>query len=209
MGRPRRWRSRGHGRPRPGARLGVDGFLLSLLLVFALAMGGRDQWMVAQWAAALGQSAALLTVAVLCACVSAAAMAWVGAEFVALLPRRAAQMLVAFALGMAAIELALPVRIKPPKEPTRSLGALAIVLLARQVGDGARFAVFALAAWSALPIAAGLGGALGGAAAVTVGWAAGAETLARWPLMMVRRALAACLAIAALFVGLNARFAAY
>lgn len=187
----------------------MDGFLLALLLVFALATGGRDQWMVAQWAAALGQSAALLAVAVVCACLSAGAMAWVGAEFAALLPRRAAQMLVAFALGVAAFELALPVRIKPPKEPTRSLGAFAIVLLARQVGDGARFAVFALAAWTAVPLTAGLGGALGGAAAAAAGWAAGAETLARWPLTLVRRALAGCLIVAALFIGLNARFAAY
>lgn len=187
----------------------MDGFLLSLLLVFALATGGRDQWMVAQWAAALGQSAALLVVAVVCACLSAGVMAWIGAEFAALLPRRAAQMLVAFALGVAALELALPVRIKPLKEPTRSLGALSIVLLARQIGDAARFAVFALAAWSALPLTAGLGGALGGAAAVAMGWAAGADALARWPLRMIRLGLAGCLIVAALFIGLNARFAAY
>ena len=92
----------------------MDGFLLALLLVFALAMGGRDQLMVAQWTSALGQSAALLALAVLVSCISAGAMAWVGAEFAALLPRRAAQMLVAFALALAATELALPVRIKKP-----------------------------------------------------------------------------------------------
>ena len=49
--------------------------------------------------------------------------------------------------------------------PTRSLGAVALVLLARQIGDGARFAVFALAAWTVWPVTAGLGGAIGGAAA--------------------------------------------
>jgi hypothetical protein len=187
----------------------MDGFLLALLLVFVLATGGRDQWMVAQWAGALGQGAALLAVAVLCSCLSAAALAWVGAEFAAMLPRRAAQMLIAFALGIAAFELAMPVRIKPLKEPTRSLGAIAIVLLARQLGDGARFAVFALAAWSIQPLTAGLGGALGGAAAVAAGWAAGAETLARWPLRLVRLSLAVCVGIAAIFIGLKARFAAY
>lgn len=187
----------------------MDGFLIALLLVFALAMGGRDQLMVAHWTSALGQNAALLAAAVLVACVSAGIMAWVGAEFAALLPRRAAQMLVAFALGIAAFELALPVRLKAPQEPTRSIGAIAIVLLARQIGDGARFAVFALAAWSAVPLTAGLGGALGGAAAVAAGWGAGAETLTRWPLGIMRRILAACLLVAALFIGLNARFAAY
>ena len=184
----------------------MDGFLLAMLLVAMLATGGRDQLMVAQWAGTLGQSAQLLGVAIACACLSAGAMAFIGAEFAALLPRRASQMLVAFALAIAAGELALPVRLKPPKEPTRSLAALGIVLLARQFGDGARFAVFALSAWTVWPVTAGLGGALGGAAAVTLGWAVGAETLARWPLRMLRMGLAVCLGIAALFIGLDARF---
>jgi putative Ca2+/H+ antiporter (TMEM165/GDT1 family) len=184
----------------------VDGFLLALLLVAGLACGGRDQWMVGSWADSLGRSGQLLAVAMVCAAISAGAMAWVGAEFAALLPRRASQMLVAFALAIAAFELALPVRFKQPQEPTRSLPALGIVLLARQIGDGARFAVFALAAWTVWPVTAGLGGALGGAAAVMLGWGAGGEALARWPLRPLRLTLAAGLGIAALFVGIDARF---
>jgi putative Ca2+/H+ antiporter (TMEM165/GDT1 family) len=187
----------------------VDGFLLSLLLVAVLASGGRDQWMVARWAGALGQSRQLLAAALLSSCLAAVAMAWFGAEFANLLPRRAGQMLVAFALAIAAAELALPVRVKVPDEPTRSLGAIFVVLLARQIGDAARFAVFALAAWTTLPFTAGLGGALGGAVAVGLGWAAGAETLARLPLRAVRIALGVGLAIAALFIGLDARFVAF
>lgn len=187
----------------------MDGFLLALLLVFALALGARDQWLVAQWADGLGQSVPLLLVGITSACLSAAAMAWIGAEFAALLPRKAAQMLVAFALALAAFELGWPVKVKAPREPTRSLGAIAIVLLARQIGDGARFVVFALAAWASLPTAAALGGALGGAAAVTLGWAVGGAGLARWPLRPLRMVFGACLIVAALFIGLNARFAAF
>jgi putative Ca2+/H+ antiporter (TMEM165/GDT1 family) len=187
----------------------MDGFLLALVLVFVLALGGRDQVLVARWAEALGNGLPLLLTAIACAVLSAAAMACVGAEFAALLPRRAAEMLVAFALGFAALELAMPVKAKTPREPTRSLGAIAIVLLARQIGDGARFVVFALAAWASLPLAAGFGGALGGAAAVALGWSVGAAGLARWPLRAVRLVLAAGLLVAALFIGLNARFAAY
>lgn len=186
----------------------MDGFLLALVLVFALALGGRDQWLVARWAEALGQGLPLLLTAIACAILSAGTMAWVGAEFAALLPRRAAEMLVAFALGLAAFELAVPVKAQSPREPTRSLGAIAIVLLARQIGDGARFVVFALAAWASLPFAAGLGGALGGAAAVTLGWSVGAVGLARWPLRAVRLVLATGLLLATLFIGWNARFAA-
>jgi putative Ca2+/H+ antiporter (TMEM165/GDT1 family) len=186
----------------------MDGLLLAFLLVLALASGGRDQRMVAQWRDRLGQSMPLLAVAMACSCLSAAAMAWAGAGLAALLPRPAATMLVAFALGFAVVELALPVRIGPPKEPTRSLAALAIVLFARQIGDGARFAVFALAAWTIWPLTAGLGGAIGGAAAVTLGWAAGGEALDRWPLRSVRLVLAVCLGIAAVFIGLTARYGA-
>lgn len=187
----------------------MDGFLLALLLVFALALGGRDQLLVGQWSDALGRSVPLLLAAIASCALAAAAMAWIGAEFAALLPHRAAQMLIAFALGIAAVELALPVRLKHPQEPTRSLGAIVIVLFGRQVGDGARFAVFALAAWAALPLTAGLGGALGGASAVLLGWSIGADGLARWPLRMIRLGLAACLLIAALLVGLDARFAEF
>lgn len=186
----------------------MDGFLIALLLVFALAFGGRDSVIVAQCASTLGASVQFLVLAILCAAISAGATAWLGAEFAAMLPRRASQMLVAFALGIAAVELALPVRVKPPKEPTRSLGALGAVLLARQIGDGARFAVFALAAWSPTPLTAGLGGALGGAVAVGFGWGAGSATLARWPLRTVRLMLAVCLGVTAVFVGIGARFAA-
>ncbi|PKP94985.1 MAG: hypothetical protein CVT75_03490 [Alphaproteobacteria bacterium HGW-Alphaproteobacteria-14] len=184
----------------------MDGFLLSLLLVFALALGGRDQWLVAQLADALERSAPLLVIGIVSSTISAAVMAWVGAEFAALLPRRAAQMLVAAALGLAALELAWPVRMKALQEPTRSLGAIAIVLLARQIGDAARFVVFALAAWAHMPATAGLGGALGGAAAVALGWALGAAGLARWPLRPLRLVLAAGMVAAALLIGLNARF---
>jgi putative Ca2+/H+ antiporter (TMEM165/GDT1 family) len=186
----------------------MDSFLLALLLVFALALGGRDQWLVALWADALGRSGALLAIAIASACAAAGVMAWVGAEFAAMLPRRAAQMLVAFALALAAAELALPVRVKAPREPTRSLGAIGIVLFARQVGDGARFVVFALAAGATMSITAALGGALAGAAAVTLGWSIGAEGLARLPLRPLRWVVAACLIVAALFTALNARFAA-
>ncbi|MFN4020250.1 MAG: hypothetical protein ACK4IC_07025 [Erythrobacter sp.] len=186
----------------------MDSFLLSLLLVFALALGGRDQWLVARWADALGQSAALLAVGLASAALTAALMAWLGCGFAARLPSRAAQMLIAFALAIAALELVWPVRSAKPREPTRSLGAFAIVLVARQVGDAARFAVFALAAGASLPFTAALGGAVGGGAAIALGWSLGGESLAQAPLAIIRRVLAAGLVVAALFIGLNARYPA-
>lgn len=186
----------------------MDSFLVSLLLVFALALGGRDQWLVARWAEGLGRSIPLLLTGIACATLSAALMAWAGAEFAALLPRRAAQMLVAFALALAAFELAWPVRPPAPREPTRSFGAIAIVLAARQVGDAARFAIFALAAGASLPATAALGGALGGAGAIALGWSLGADGLGRFPLTILRRVFAVGLLLAALLIGLDARLGA-
>ncbi|WP_330658295.1 hypothetical protein [Erythrobacter sp.] len=184
----------------------MDSFLFTLLLVFAIALGGRDQLTVAHFSDALGRSGSLLALGIAASAASAALMAWAGASLAAILPSRAAEMLVAFALAIAAAELAWPARVKRPAEPTRSLGAIAIVVLARQVGDAARFAVFAFAAEAVYPVVTVIGGAIGGGAAIALGWYAGGARLARFPLRAMRLALAALLFVAALFIGLNARY---
>ena len=71
-----------------------------------------------------------------------------------------------------------------PEEPTRSVFAHAIVLIAHQLTDGARFLIFAIAVASAAPDAAALGGAAGGAARVVLGAMAGEALLGGrlvWP----------------------------
>lgn len=186
----------------------MDVFLLTLILVFGIALGGRDQLVMAGLSDQLGRAPLLLACGMACAGFSAALMAWLGSTFAALLPYRAAQMLVAFALAAAALELTMPVRLKQPAEPTRSLGAIGLVLLARQLGDAARFVIFAFAALAHLPWASALGGGIAGAGAITLGWAAGAATLTRYRLVWWRRALATGLFVAAIFVGLNARYPA-
>jgi len=187
----------------------MEDLLLSLLLVFLLSLGGRDQLLVAQLAEALGRLGQLLGLGLACAAASAAIMAWAGASLAVILPGRAAGMLAAGLLAIAAVEMAWPARAKPPAEPTRSLGAIGIVLLARQVGDAARLVVLALAARAINPEVTASGGAIGGGAAIAIGWFAGAERLARLPLRPIRLVLAAILLIAALFIGLNALNAAW
>jgi putative Ca2+/H+ antiporter (TMEM165/GDT1 family) len=184
----------------------MDAFLLCLVLTFAIALGGREQLLVAQFAQMLGRSLPLLLTGMACAALSAGAMAWAGASLAALLPQRAADMLVAFALASAALELAWPVKLKPMAEPTRSLVAIGVVVLARQLGDAARFTVFAFAASAVYPETALIGGALGGGAAVASGWFAGLAQLQKLPLRYLRLALAACLVVAAGVIGLNARY---
>lgn len=114
-------------------------------------------------------------------------------------------MLVAIAMLFAAVELAWPNSRKPAQEPTRSLVAITLVLLSRQFGDAARFLVFAIAAATGAPVLAGIGGALGGGVAITIGWMAGGELERALPLRLIRSLLAGGVLLAELFIGLSAR----
>lgn len=192
----------------------MDSFLFCLILVALIALGGREQRLVAQLSDVLADRSAglvqrplpLLALGWAAAAATAGVMTYAALALAQITPPRAAWMLVAFALGLAAIELAWPVRQRPVKEPTRSLGAIGLVLVWRQVGDAARFVVFAFAVEATYPFTALIGGALGGGAAVTLGWALGEKSLARWPLAAIRLTLAMALIVAAIFIGLNARY---
>jgi putative Ca2+/H+ antiporter (TMEM165/GDT1 family) len=133
-------------------------------------------------------------------------MAYAGWSIAGLLPSRAGDMLIAIALTMAGLELFWPVRLKPMKEPTRSYVAIAAVVFVRQLLDGARFVIFAFAAQAHYPATSALGGALGGAAAIALGWAAGEAALTKIPLRLARAIMGVCLIVAGLLIGLNARF---
>ncbi len=185
----------------------MDAFLIMLLLTALIAVGGREQLIVAQFSDQTGRSVELLLIGLACAAASGAIAAWAGLSIAAMLPWRAAQMLVALALVFAAIELAWPVRLKSMKEPTRSYVAIGAVLFLRQLMDAPRFVVFALAAFVVYPLAGLPGAALGGMASVALGWSIGKARLERFPLYYLRLGMAACSIVAALFIGLNARFA--
>lgn len=178
-------------------------FLLALVAVFAVSLGGRDQLLVGRLAERLGKVGALLAVGFLASTASALLMAAAGLAMALVLPGAAADMLVAIALLVASAELAWQRGANLPEEPTCSLFATFIVLLARQLGDAARFCVFAFAAGGSAWLA-GIGGAIGGTAAVALGIALAGE-LERLPLRPIRLALAGGLLIAAITVGLTAR----
>lgn len=178
-------------------------FLFALTAVLAVSLGGRDQLLAARLAQRLGRRGPLLAVGALASVLSALAMAAAGLALTLVLPAPAADMLVALALGFAAIELAWPRRVALPEEPTASLFATLVVLLARQLGDAARFVVFAFAAGGPAWLA-GAGGAMGGIAATAMGIFAGVE-LARWPLRTIRLILAAVLLTAAITIALAVR----
>lgn len=182
----------------------MTGFLLAFIAVFAAGFGARDQVLVAGLAARQGGRPALLLVGVVTAAIAAAGAVWLANGFAPQLAPAARRMLAVLALGLAAIDLLLTRRKPAPAEPTESLGAFSAVLLAQQLTDAARFLLFAIVVASVLPLAAGLGGVLGGMAVVTLGWSGG-QALLDLPLVVVRRWLGGALLVVAavLFVALR------
>lgn len=181
----------------------MTGFLLALIAIFVAGLGARDQVLIATFAARQGQRPALLLVALVSVALAAAAAIWLAGAFAPGLTIPVRRMLAVLALGLAAIEMIVSWPRRAPAEPTQSLGAFGIVLLAQQLTDASRFLLFALSVASIWPGAAGLGGALGGGAVVLVGWAGG-QALLDLPLVRIRRWLGGALLVLA--VGLFAAF---
>ena len=183
----------------------MTSFLFAMVASFLAATGSRDQLLVAHLRERLGGSYALLLLALATAIATAFIAAWFGSTLAGQLSSDAATMFVAIAMLLAAVECAWPNRETPPVEPTRSLFAVALVLFLRQLTDASRFLVAAFAVALASPMLAGAGGALGGAGAVAVGWALGAELSSRLPLRALRLSLAAILFLLAIWLGMTAR----
>lgn len=177
----------------------------AMVAAFLAGIGARDQLIVARLSGHFGGSPLVLATALACATLTAAAMAWAGWRVETMISASAQTMLVAFAVAAAAFELLWPIKEAPAREPTRSLAALAIVLLFRQFGDGARFCIFAIAAATASPQMTALGGALGGAAALAMGWTLGHALERKLPLRKIRIALGSVTLLLALVIGLTAR----
>jgi hypothetical protein len=178
----------------------MNGVLLALVAAFLAGIGARDQTLLAHLSARGGPRPAWLAVAVATGAGAAILAAWAGAQAAPELAPKLRALLAALALALAGGELCLFARVKPPKEPTNSLGAAAIVLLAHQITDASRLLVFAIAvSWPAAQTA--LGGALGGGAALVIGWVGGKQFLAATPqLRLARRVSGAILLLSAAFV---------
>ncbi len=181
----------------------MAGFLFAWLAVLIAGLGARDQLLMAGMARRQGLRRSTLVVALVCGCVTAAIAALAAERLGSALGGPVRQMLAALALGLAGIEMLFARRIRLPDEPTDSLGALALVLLAQQLTDAARFMLFAIAVAAGTPWTVGLGGALGAAGVVLIGWLGGAG-LTTWPLAAIRRGAGGVLVLAAVGLGLAA-----
>lgn len=177
----------------------MSAFYLAFLAVVLAGLGARDQVTVAGLALRQRARPGLLLAGLAVSVATAAFAAWAGSIVAPLLAGRARLVMTAFALGFAAVESLWPFAPRQPEEPTASLGALALVLLAHQLTDAARFLVFALAVTFAAPVAAGIGGALAGAASLAAAWML-PEVFADARLGWARRTVGAALLLAAAIV---------
>lgn len=177
------------------------GWALALVLSLVAAQGGRAQQIVAQLSARLGRAAGVLLAAAGASALAAGAMAVLGASLHASLPAGAHAPLACAALLAAAVALVLPLRGRPLREPTRSLGAIILALVMRQSADPPRLAVLAITIIGAAPWPVGMGAALGCGAALGIGWVLG-ERLASWRQLQAIRLIAGIsLAVIAGWIG--------
>lgn len=183
----------------------MPGFFLSLVAVLLVGFGGRDQLLVAQLSERLGASRNLLALALAASIITAGFATAAGIAVAAILPAAAKIMLVALALLLAAAELAWPWRRPEVREPTRSGFAIFVVLVAAQIGDGARFLILAIAVATGAPVLAAIGGAVGGGAALFLGWSMGAGLAANIYLRRIRMVFAGVLLFMGVAIGLSAR----
>lgn len=182
----------------------MPSLFLALLALALATVAGREAVRVARLAQALAQSWVLLLACWLAVATGLGLAAWLGAAISTRLHPDAKTMLVAFALGLAGLELLWQRAPRQPDEPTRSFGAIALVLAAGQLTGSGGLLLLALAASAGVPLLAAIGGVAGAGAVLTAAWAM-ADDWERLPLAALRYGVAALLVMAALLAGLSAR----
>lgn len=144
--------------------------LFSLIAVALLGLGARDQLTLAAMAARQGPRPALLIVAMLSGIATVALAVWGSTLLVGIMPEPARRVFLAMALGLAGAEMLVWRRASRPLEPTNSLGAFALVLLAQQLTDATRFVTLGLAVATGAPLLVGMGAGAAAIGLAAAGW---------------------------------------
>lgn len=125
-------------------------------------LAGREAVRVARFAAAGASFPGLLCIIILIAIAGTALLVWLAGGLAPLFTPRQQSWFVAAALVFAALEVLFLSAPAAPKEPTRSQGALAIVLFAGVLADASGLVILSLA------VATGAYGLVAGGGAVAV-----------------------------------------
>jgi hypothetical protein len=179
-------------------------FYLTFVAVLLSGIAARDQVTIAAITRAQGRRPGVLLTGLLCAAATSILAAYVASQVLATLPVPARPILAAIAIGLAGMEQLILSPARTPREPTHSLGALGVVLLAHQVTDAARFTVFGLAIGKGAPFAAGLGGGIAGLLLMAAAWGF-AEVFAGTPIRVGRRIVGGLMLAVAVAMFLSAR----
>jgi Ca2+/H+ antiporter, TMEM165/GDT1 family len=171
----------------------MSAFYVAFIAVLLAGLGARDQATVAAISQRQRRRPGILLTGVIVSLATATFAAWAASFVVPLLEPLVA---VVIALALAGLESLWPFTARRMEEPTASLGALGIVLLAHQITDASRFLIFALALAFAAPLAAGLGGALAGAVSLGLAWLL-PEVFVHGRLRLVRQGIGALLLLIA------------
>lgn len=142
----------------------MDALLLALILTLVLDQGTGSQALAARFGNGGAAGIAGLALMVAINAVVAAAM---GGLIAALLTAEARLLFLAIALSFGALgQMAAPFRAAPAERPEAGPIRTLILFALRRAGENGAFAVAGVAAFTGAPILAGLGGALGGWAAL-------------------------------------------
>jgi hypothetical protein len=166
----------------------VTAAFLAFLAALLSGVGARDQMLLGGLAARRPVPPMLLAVALSTTVLAAVVAAKTAQVLSPMLIPDARVMFAGLAALLAGAECLVIRPRRTPEEPTRSVFAAAIVLLAHQLTDGARFLIFAIAVATAVPTGAALGGAAGGVGTVLIGAMAG-EVLRPGPLRLARHGI--------------------
>lgn len=181
----------------------MPAFFLTFLAVAAAMVAGSDAVRVARLRAGLGWGAPLAVTVVLAALAGAALAAWIAAEFAPWLRPQIKPLVVALALALAGLEVLLRKPPARPREPTRSMGAITLVLLLGMVTDASGFTILSLAIATGEPLLAGAGGALGATVVLGAAILAGGDWQ-KLPLALMRKVVGGALILTAIVIAILA-----
>ena len=182
----------------------MPAFFLTFVAVAAAMLAGRDAHRVARLRVTLGWTGPLLVTGLLAALAGAGLAAWIARELAPLIPPSFKPFVVAVALGLAGLEVLLRTPPDNPREPTRSMGAITLVLLLGMVTDASGFIILSMAIVTGEPLLAAAGGATG-ALVVLSGAILAAEDWQMLPLKTLRRIVGTGLLFAAIVIALYAQ----
>lgn len=171
----------------------MPSFFLAFLACLIATFGGRESTSVARLSGALGQGPGLLAAIWISAAISSGIAGWLGAAIAPQLIAEAKLVFAAVALMLGGAELLLLRPRQTPAEPTRSTGAILLVLTASQLTDAARFLVLALALATGSAVLAAAGGALASGLVLSMAWVMAGEWERKLPVARIRIAAAALL----------------